>query len=109
MALVDMNFYSQYLGNGHHVSIILPDRPWEADAKTFYRSGKKYKVLWLLHGTSGDHSDWVRYTQIETFAMERDLMVVMPSGLNANYENWPTFSTGFNMYDYLTEELSIIY
>ena len=68
MALVDMNFYSRYLGNGHHVSIILPDSPWgpREAVKPFYESGKKYKVLWLLHGTSGDHSDWVRYTQIET-------------------------------------------
>ena len=107
MALVDMNFYSRYLGNGHHVSIILPDSPWgpREAVKPFYESGQKYKVLWLLHGTSGDHSDWVRYTQIETFATERDLIVVMPSGLDANYENWPTFATGFHMYDYLTEEL----
>lgn len=29
----------------------------------------------------------------------------MPSALNSNYANWPSFSTGFNMYDYIFEEL----
>lgn len=105
MALINLNFYSQYLGNNHDVTILVPDKPWNQDVKAFYGSGKKYPVLWLLHGTNGDHTDWVRYTQIETYAMERQLIVVMPSGMNANYENWPGFATGYNMYDYLTEEL----
>ena len=29
----------------------------------------------------------------------------MPSALNSNYANWPEFSIGYNMYDFLTEEL----
>ena len=38
-------------------------------------------------------------------ASEKNLIVVMPSALNSNYANWPAFGTGFNMFDYLTEEL----
>lgn len=56
-------------------------------------------------GTYGDHSDWVRKSNIELYACEQDLIVVMPSGLNADYVNWPTFATGFNMYDFLFDEL----
>lgn len=62
-------------------------------------------MLWLLHGTYGDHSDWLRKSNIELYATERDLIVVMPTGLNANYVNWQTFSLGYRMWDYLTEEL----
>ncbi len=105
MSLITFNFESQYLGNNHEVSIILPDKPRGKSPAEFYRSGAKYKVLWLLHGTFGDHSDWVRKSNIELYACEKDLIVVMPSALNSNYANWPSFGTGFNMYDYIFEEL----
>ncbi len=105
MALVTFNFESQYLNNNHTVSVILPDKPRALTPAQFYGSGKKYKVLWLLHGTFGDHSDWVRKSNIELYACEKDLIVVMPSAMNSNYANWEHFSIGFNMYDYLTEEL----
>ncbi len=105
MSLVQFNFESEYLNNNHTVSIILPDKPRNITGKDFYGSGKKYQVLWLLHGTFGDHSDWIRKSNIELYACEKDLVVVMPSGMNANYANWENFSIGYNMYDYLTEEL----
>lgn len=110
MALAQLNFESQYLVNNNTVSIILPDKPRFEEAEEFYNSGKKYKVLWLLHGTFGDHSDWIRKSRIDLYASERELMVVMPSGLNANYSNWPKFSMGFDMYSFLLKELmSLIY
>ena len=105
MALVTLNFESEYLMNNHNVGVILPDRPHDISSKEFYGSGKKYKVLWLLHGTFGDYSDWIRKSMIELYASEKNLIVVMPSALNSNYANWPAFGTGFNMFDYLTEEL----
>lgn len=105
MSLVRMNFESKYLGNNHEIGILLPDRPFQKDPREFYESGKKYKVLWLLHGTFGDYSDWIRKSMIELYASERDLIVVMPSALNSIYENWPTFAMGFNMWDYFFEEL----
>jgi S-formylglutathione hydrolase FrmB len=105
MSLIQMNFESQYLRANHEISIILPDKPRGKTPKEFYGSGAKYKVLWLLHGTYGDHSDWIRKSNIELYACEKDLIVVMPSGLNANYANWPNFSIGYNMYDYFFEEL----
>ena len=44
MALVTINFESQYLGNNHNVGIILPDRPRQLPAAEYYASGKKYPV-----------------------------------------------------------------
>ena len=105
MALLKINFESQYLANNHQVYIIMPDKPRETTPEAFYRSGKKYKVLWLLHGTYGDQTDWVRKTNIEMYASEKDLVVVMPPALNSNYSNWDDTMLGFKMYDYLTEEL----
>ena len=105
MSLVHLNFESQLLNNNTDVNVILPDKPRGASPAEFYSSGKKYKVLWLLHGTFGDYSDWLRKTNIEVYACERDLVVVMPSALNSVYENWPDFCLGFNMFDFLTQEL----
>lgn len=105
MAVMNLNFESQYLGNAHNVTVILPDKPREADARTYYESGRKYRVLWLLHGSFDDGSGWLRRTMVEVYAREKDLIVVMPSALNSNYVNWNEFGTGFRMGDYLTEEL----
>ncbi len=105
MALMEFHFESEQLQGNTTISVILPDKPREKTPAQFYGSGKKYKVLWLLHGTFGDHSDWLRKSNIELYACEKDLIVVMPSGLNANYANWENFSIGYNMYDFLFQEL----
>ncbi|WP_141505650.1 alpha/beta hydrolase [Paenibacillus luteus] len=105
MSIATLNFESHYLMSNHEITVILPNKPRNILAKNYYESGKKYKVLWLLHGTFGDHTDWLRRTNIELYACEKDLIVVMPSALNSNYSNWNSCMMGFSMFDYLTEEL----
>lgn len=105
MSVLTYNFESHYLKNNHEIAVILPDKPRELSCSQFYQSGKKYKVLWLLHGTFGDQTDWIRKTNIERYACQRELAVVMPPALNSNYSNWDRCMMGYSMYDYLTEEL----
>ena len=105
MSLLKINFESQYLSNNHQVYVILPDKPRNMTPEEFYGSGEKYRVLWLLHGTFGDQTDWVRKSNIELYAEEKNLAVVMPPALNSNYSNWDDTMLGFRMFDYLTEEL----
>lgn len=105
MALVNLNFESKYLRCNNDVTIMLPDKPRNCAPEAFYTSGRKYKVLYLLHGTFGDHTDWYRHTNIELYACEKNLIVVMPSAINANYQNWPGFGTGYYLYDYILKEL----
>lgn len=105
MSLLTFNFESRYLKNNTQINVVLPDLPRAQEPAEFYRNGKKYKVLWLLHGTFGDYSDWIRKTRIEMYATEKDLVVVMPSALNSNYSNWDSSMMGFSMFDFLTEEL----
>ncbi len=103
MSLLQWNFRSIYLRGNTDVSIILPES--QGEPEQFYEKGKKYKVLWLLHGTFGDHTDWVRYTNIERYACEHNLAVVMPSALNSMYGNWNSFAMGYDAFDYLIKEL----
>ncbi len=105
MSLVRMNFQSKYLGNFSNINVLLPDRPRQADPKAFYSQGKKYKVVWLLHGTGGDCNEWLNMSRIMMYASERDLIVVMVSAMNSNYVNWPKFGNGYMFWDYMTEEL----
>ncbi len=105
MSILTLNFESEYLRSNHEISVIVPNKPRDIPAKDYYENSKKYKVLWLLHGTYGDHTDWLRRTNIELYACEKDLIVVMPSALNSNYSNWDKCMMGFHMYDYLIKEL----
>lgn len=106
MAFAAFDFESQYLHMNTKVGVILPNLPHGANPEEFYRQkGKKYRVLWLLHGTYGDYSDWIRKSRIELYAARYDLIVVMPSALNSNYTNWRTFAQGYYMDDYLIREL----
>ena len=57
MALILLNYESKYLCGNTDVNIILPEADRSMEPKEYYRHLKKYKVLWLLHGTYGDYSD----------------------------------------------------
>ena len=105
MSVLQYTFESECLKNNTQITVILPDKPRQLTPAQFYGNGRKYKVLWLLHGTFGDHTDWLRKTNIEMYATERNLVVVMPSALNSNYSNWNDYMLGYKMYDFLTEEL----
>jgi len=103
--LLQLNLGSEYLRIGTNVNVILPDRPPVTSAKDYYTSGEKFKVLWLLHGSFGDYSDWVRKTNIELYATQRGVAVVMFSAMNTEYYSWPNFNLGYDPYSYLFDEL----
>ena len=39
-----------------------------------------YRLLYLLHGLSDDHSAWQRHTSIERYVESPNVLVVMPDG-----------------------------
>ena len=49
----------------------------------------KYPVLYLLHGYGNNHATWSGYTNVEMFAEERNIAVVMLSGENKFYRDMP--------------------
>lgn len=105
MALLHIDFESCFTGCNEDVDIIVPDRKRTETPAHFYGKDKKYPVLWLLHGTFGGHSDWVRKSNIELYACEHDLIVVMPSVMNTDYEAWDNFTLGYDSCRYIIEEL----
>ncbi|MCI8638622.1 MAG: esterase family protein [Coprococcus sp.] len=97
MALIHYNFKSSILIQNIDVMMILPDVDWEKE-----KGDRKYQTLYLLHGGGEDYTSYIRYTNIETWANERKLAVVMPTGVNSSYMD---MAHGQRYYTYLSEEL----
>ena len=105
MAVIKMNFLSDALRMQTNVTICLPSKSF-ADRMSgrdeVYVQGMKYQVLWLLHGGTGDDSDYVNFSNIVRYADNNKIAVVMPADFNASYTDDPN---GAKYYTYVTEEL----
>ncbi len=64
------------------VNVVMPRIELSESPREFYSSGRKYRVLWLLHGSCGDHTDWIRNTNIARYAEERDFIAGLSMGGN---------------------------
>ena len=88
MALIQCNFISKSLMRTVPIQVVLP-----TDKLTFpgqpAPEEKPLKTLYLLHGIFGNYTDWVSGTRIQSWAEERNLAVVMPSGDNQFYVDNP--------------------
>lgn len=88
MALIQANIMAKSLMRTVPINVILP-----ADKMVFpgmpEREEKPYKTLYLLHGVFGSCFDWLSGTNIQRWAEEKDLAVVMPSGDNMFYVDQP--------------------
>ena len=51
------------------------------------KSGKRYPVLYLLHGYGGNYTGWIQ-DGVQNHATERDLIIVVPDSGNSWYANW---------------------
>lgn len=105
MALLHLNYRSKYLTGDTDVHAVLPELPGGVEPKDFYSSGEKYPVLWLLHGSGGDSSAWIRQSNVMTYAMKKRVIVVMPCAMSTNYMDWNSYATGYMPYTNLLEEL----
>ena len=81
MAVTRLNFFSRELGMSTNVTVILPsfDQGYELGVplRTTYPLDKKWQVLWLLHGGSGDDADYLNWTNDARFAVEYNCAVCM--------------------------------
>ena len=111
MALISVDYFSSCLMRTTTLEVVLPfDSQGDAyatdsvmrkdggdlehDLKAWQscpypRAKAPFKTLFLLHGISGNHSDWISETRIRSWAESRGIAVVMPSGYNAFYLDNP--------------------
>lgn len=95
------NFYSQQLKYRTDINVLLPDTR-DLDGKAQQPTGRAFPMLVLLHGGADDCHAWMRQTNIERYAKEHGLAVVMPSGHNSFYCD---AVYGERFYSFIVDEL----
>jgi putative tributyrin esterase len=84
MAVFDITFFSNALHRLVPMTAIIPiERPKQFGGGKPY--GEPFRAVYLLHGFSGTHTDWIRGSRIEQLAMKHNVAVFMPSGENGFY------------------------
>jgi putative tributyrin esterase len=92
MTRFQCNFFSNILGLHTAMNVILPDGP----------PNVRFPTLFLLHGLSDDHTNWLRRTSVERYAEEYGLAIVIP---NAHRSFYTDMKDGFPYWTYISEEV----
>jgi diacylglycerol O-acyltransferase / trehalose O-mycolyltransferase len=78
----DLTVASPALGAAAKVRLLLPTR-------YATQSGRRWPVLYLLHGCCDTYESWTRSTDVERLTADSDVLVVMPDGGKAGfYSDW---------------------
>jgi S-formylglutathione hydrolase FrmB len=105
MSRIEFSYHSRALGYRTTVTAIVPSIDWiemmrGVKAEEFY--GRRFPVLWLLHGSSGDNDCWTRFTRIESWAEQYKIAVVMP---DCRLSAFCDMDKGPAYYTFVTDEL----
>jgi len=111
MAKFSCNFISYTLKRTVDITVVVPSvtipesmgMGFNSDAPPTckHTHEDKFPVLYLLHGYGNNHATWTGYTNLELYAEERNIAVVMLSAENKCYVN----IGGDNFYDFIENEL----
>jgi S-formylglutathione hydrolase FrmB len=85
MAILSAEFRSQNLKSSTGVTIALPIEDNDNPQMPQYDKSKPFKVLYLLHGFSGNHTSWDRISPLSDYAALYNIMLVCPYGANSFY------------------------
>lgn len=105
MTQVILKIRSRKLMQMNEVCVLLPESTPGCKPADFFGRKKQYPVLWLLHGATWDYSCFLHYDKVESMLRGKEVMVVIPSGLNTDFANHMEFANGYPMTDYFFEEL----
>ena len=101
MSIAIVKLRSRALFMNTDFAVVLPDPGFGQT----YEKGKKYKVLWLLHGAGNDYTEWLYGAHLTTHLRGHDTIVVLPSAQNSDYGCYPDFGTGYDFPKFFFEEL----
>ena len=95
MAHISANVKPKSLGFKTRIEVIFPHDPMREE-------WKPDKILYLLHGLSGDATDWTYKTRIGHYAENRGYIVIMPEVQRSFYSD---MKHGSQYFTYVSEEL----
>lgn len=88
-------FHSASLNRDMHYLVLLPRD---------YASGRRFPVLYLLHGLYGDYKDWDTRTRLESAVKSLPLLIVTPDADDSWYTNSAT-KLADKFEDYIAKDL----
>ena len=91
----DAVFHSTSLERDMRYRVLLPQH---------YESGGRFPVLYLLHGLYGDYLNWDTRTNLENYARDMRLLIVMPDADNSWYTDSATVPQD-KFEDYIAKDL----
>lgn len=92
MAHLRCDFKSNVLDMNTSMTVILPED----------RCIKEANVVYLFHGLSDDSTGWTRYTNVERYARELGVVLVIPEVQRSFYTD---MKHGLNYFSYVSDEL----
>ncbi len=92
MAHLRCDIKSDVMGMYTSLEVVLPD----------YGRMKDAPVIYLLHGLSGNCSDWSRFTAVEQYVSQKGAAVIMPEVQRSFYAD---MALGIDYFSYVREEL----
>lgn len=108
MAKINVNFISYTLQRTIDITVVVPTATipesmgMTGNKNSLKYVGKpKYPVLYLFHGMGNNNAQWTGYTNLELYAEERNIAVVMIAAENKSYIN----INGENFFDFIENEL----
>lgn len=98
MALIETTFRSYTLKRSVTFSALIPaDRDFKTGEETRFQRGK-FRTLYLLHGYSGDHHDFMNLTDISQLSDSLGLAIIFPDGENSFYLEDSELGTSHSAY-----------
>ncbi len=85
MAIFEITFFSNALHRQTPITAIIPVEEKEIPGFPKFDKSKPFRSVYLLHGFSGGHGDWLRGSRIEELSMLYNIAVFCPSGENSFY------------------------
>lgn len=85
MAVIQAQFYSQKLRSMVPFSALLPVDAIEIPGEPPVEKPERMKTLYLLHGYSGNHMDWLYGSRIQELSLKYGVAVIMASAGNNFY------------------------
>lgn len=70
MAVINVNLFSMALKQNMDCTVVLPNH---------IKPEEQLKCVWLYHGGSGDHVDWLYHTPLVEYVEERHFAAVLPT------------------------------
>lgn len=84
------------------LTVILPQQTTSQIGIQTTEQAEEYRVLWLLHGLSDDHTIWLRRTRIDYYAEKHGIAVIMPCVHRSFYQDT---TSGLRYFNYVCDEL----